>query len=69
MDSKSKGQQLNLLDLELKRDICDWQSIYKIIEKENPKSSANKSKFAHFAIEAAVNLGQWEDAKTWVPYI
>jgi len=24
MDSKSKGQQLNLLDLELKRDICDW---------------------------------------------
>ena len=41
----------------MKRNNFDWNSIYKSIEKESSKAS--KSKFAHFAIESAINLGQW----------
>lgn len=40
-----------------------------MIEKENLKSSSGKNKFAHFAIEAAINLGQWDNAKTWTPFL
>ena len=63
---REKGQ-FSILDLELKRNVFDWMSIYKICEKQ--PSRLNKKRYAHFAIEAAVNLGQWEDAKTWVPHI
>ena len=33
INQREKGQQLSLIDLEMKRNNFDWNSIYKSIEK------------------------------------
>lgn len=57
------------LELELKRDIFDWEAVNSMIQKQMNKPQANRNKIAHFAVEASINLGKWDQVQNWIPYL
>jgi len=40
-----------------------------MINKEITKPSVSKSKYAHLALEASINLGKWDQFKNWISFL
>ena len=47
--------------------MSDWDSVIKLCGTQSNKNISNKPKLAHLAIEASINLGKWDQVKSWLP--
>lgn len=61
-DKNEKNETISMLELEFKRDAFNWDGI---IKEVGLAAQASRGKFAHFAVEAAISLGNWEEVKKW----
>jgi hypothetical protein len=56
-----------VLQITIKKEMSDWDSVIKLCSSQSGKSQNNKSKLSHLAIEASINLGKWDQVKNWLP--
>lgn len=49
--------------------MSDWDSVIKLCTNQSMKNPNYKSNLAPLAVEAAVNLGRWDQANNWLDYM
>ena len=65
LEDKKKLENV-ILQITIRKEMSDWDSVIKLCSTQASKSSSNKSKLSHLAVEASINLGKWDQVQGWL---
>ena len=56
-----------IMQLTIRKEMSDWESVMKLCVNQVNKYPAYKANLAPLAVEASINLGKWDQVRTWLP--